>query len=198
MARVLAVATKAKKKTLRERCDDVDVWLKTECGQGGKRNAELDLIRSEYDLLRTFCPGYGQTMFKTIKKRGRKRRVSRVYTTSDVSVPRVDIREGDMIDAEEVRHKWFCGKTRYKWSQDKDGHLVWDEEVPVLERELKIPKCNKCLHGYDLKCKHLDRMLETIRRRCERKAQGSYEFRTMLRRVLGAKWFDENVTLKEV
>ena len=134
------VTSKPKKKTLRERCDDVDVWLKTECGQGGKRNAELDLIRNEYDLLRAFCPGYGQTMFKTIKKRGRKRRVSRVYTTSDASVPRVDIREGGMIDAEEVRHKWFCGKTAYTWEKDKQGHLVWSGEKPVLERIVRIPK----------------------------------------------------------
>ena len=154
-------------------------------------------MRSERDLLRAFCPGFGQAMFKTIKKRGRKRKVSKVYVTSDVTVPRTTIREGLMVDAEQVDEHHWCGKTKYVWEKDKDGHLVWSGEKPILERIVKIPKCNKCLHGYDVKCKHLDRMLEVIGRRCDRKAKGSYEFRTMLRRVLGAKWFDENVTLEE-
>ena len=175
------------------RCAEVDVWLKEKCGQGGDGNRELELIKSEYELLRRFCPGYGQTMFKKAKKFNRKRKVSKVYVTSYVSIPRVEMREGDMVDAEQIdKHHW-CGKTRYTWSNDKEGHLVWDEEEPILERELKIPKCCKCLHDYDVNCKHLDRMLETIKMKCDRKAKGSYEFRSMLRRVMGTVWFDEHV-----
>lgn len=191
----MVVTSKPTKMTQTEyiakRCAEVDEWLKKECGKGDVKHRELELIKTEYEILRQFCPGYGQTMFKKIKTFNRKRRVSKIYVTSDVSVPRTTIREGNMIDAEEVKPNWFCGKTKYVWDQDKQGNPVWVGEEPVLERERSVPKCYKCLHNNDVNCKHLKRMIETIRRKCNRKSKGSYEFRTMLIRVMGFSWFNE-------
>jgi hypothetical protein len=180
-----------------KRCEEVDEWLKTECGKGDVKHRELELIKTEYDLLRRFCPDYGQTMFKKTKKFNRKRKVSKMYVMSDVCVPRTTTREGNMIDAEQIDEHHWCGKTKYVWERDRQGNLIWSSEEPILEREISVPKCNRCLHG-DAKCKYLERVFETIKRKCDRKKKGSYEFRTMLIRIMGFSWFNEFIEIEEV
>lgn len=164
-------------------------------------DGSLQLIRTEKDVLKNFCPGYGTALFKTAKRFSRKRKLCGSHTTKEFVEPEGQFKEvwtGRCVETDEAGNKRYkrvtsyTGPTVYTWEvvevlkpgtdviHHVERRLVSEE--PVLNNVLQRGSCLNCLHD-DVKCKYRNVMISVLEHKLR-----NYRFRNMMCRVMGSRW----------